>query len=135
MHKDYQRASDWASTVIGAGIEVHRLKGPGLIESIYEKCMIRELQLRRVPSRCQVHVPIEYKGIVFEERLKLDVYVDDCLIVELKAVREILPIHEAQLLSYMKLMDAPVGLLMNFHELRLKDGIRRLTLKGANRGD
>jgi len=124
---------DWVPIVIGAAIEVHRIKGPGLIESIYEKCLMRELELRRAPARCQVSVPVEYKGLVFEEDLKLDVYVDNCLIVELKAVKELLPIHEAQLLSYMKLLDAPVGLLMNFHELLLKDGIRRLTLKNADR--
>ena len=132
MHKDYRRAMDWVPTIIGAAIEVHRLKGPGLIESIYEKCMMREIDLRQVPARTQFNVDIEYKGFVFDESLKLDVYVDGCLIVELKAVKELLPIHEAQLLSYMKLLDAPVGLLMNFHEMRLKDGIRRLTLKGAD---
>lgn len=135
MHRDYQRADGWVPTVIGAGIEVHKPKGPGLIESIYEKCMMRELELRRVPARRQVQVPVEYKGLVFEEPLKLDVYVDECLIVELKSVKELLPIHDAQLLSYMKLLNAPVGLLMNFHELQLTKGIRRLTLKGASTPD
>src|SRR5437867_8447040 len=128
MHPKYQRANDWSRKVIGAAIEVHREKGAGLIESIYEKCLMRELFLQSIPARQQVVVPIEYKGYVFEEPLKLDVYVDDCLIVELKAVETVLPIHKAQLLSYMKLMNAPLGLLINFHELKLVDGVHRLIL-------
>ena len=119
--------------MIGAAIEVHRLKGPGLIETIYEKCMLRELELRRVPVSSQQRVEIEYKGVVFEQPLRLDVYVDACLILELKAVEKVLPIHKAQLLSYMRLMDAPIGLLVNFHEMRLVDGLTRLMLPGANR--
>ena len=91
--------------------------GPGLLESIYQKCMQRELGLRDVPSLNQVIVPIEYKGYTFEEPLKMDVYIDRCLIVELKAVHDVLPIHKAQLLSYMKLFRVPLGLLINFHEL------------------
>ena len=118
--------------MIGAAIEVHREKGPGLIESIYEKCLIRELELREIEVRRQVTVPVEYKGYVFEEDLFLDVLVEDCLVLELKAVEKILTIHKAQLLSYMKLMDIPVGLLINFHELRLVDGLHRMMLPGAN---
>ena len=117
--------------MIGAAIEVHRLKGPGLLEPIYEKCLMRELFLQNIPAKNQLVVPIEYKGYVFEEPLRLDVYIDDCLLVELKAVETILPIHKAQLFSYMKLLDAPIGLLINFHELVLKDGIRRMILPGA----
>jgi GxxExxY protein len=131
MHPKYKRADAWTKDVIGSAIEVHREKGPGLIESIYEKCLMRELGLRTIPAVNQVVVPIEYKGYVFDEPLKLDVYVDDCLIVELKAVEQVLPIHEAQLISYMKLMDAPVGLLINFRELVLHKGVRRFLLKGA----
>jgi GxxExxY protein len=132
MHPDYERANRWSKEIIGAAIEVHRLKGPGLLETIYEKCLARELFLRQVPVECQLLVPIEYKGYVFEEPLRLDVYVDKCLIVELKAVENILPIHKAQLLSYMKLLNAPLGLLINFHELVLKNGIQRLILQGAD---
>lgn len=117
MHKDFQRADEWSRHAIGAAIEVHRDKGPGLVESIYEKCMMRELELQRIPAVNQVIVPIEYKGYVFDEPLKLDVYVDTCLILELKAVQKVLPEHKAQLLSYMKLLDAPVGLIINFHEM------------------
>jgi GxxExxY protein len=109
------------------------VKGPGLVESIYERCLMRECQLRGIPVEKQVAVPIEYKGHVFDENLRMDVYVDRCMIVELKTVESVLPIHKAQLLSYMKLLNAPIGLLINFHELILKKGIRRFVLAGAGR--
>ena len=133
MHRDFKRADAWSKRAIGAAIEVHRLKGPGLLEAIYEKCLMRELQLRDVPVVNQVLVPVEYKGFAFEESLKLDVYLDDCLILELKAIEQVLPIHKAQLMSYMKLLDAPIGLLINFHETKLVNGIHRLILPGVNR--
>lgn len=132
MHKDYQRADQWSHKAISAAIEVHRDKGPGLVESIYEKCLMRELELQKIPAVNQVVVPVEYKGYVFNEPLKLDVYIDQCLILELKAVQKVLPEHKAQLLSYRKLLDAPVGLIINFYEPILKEGIHRLILKGAN---
>ena len=128
----YQRANAWSKIVIGAALEAHSLKGAGLIESIYERCMLREFELRKIPVLSQLDVKIEYKGLVFSEPLRLDLYVDDCLLVELKAVQTVLPIHKAQLLSYMKLVDAPIGLLINFHELSLKDEIHRFLLPGSN---
>ena len=133
MHPLFEKADALTRTVIGAAIEVHRLKGPGLIESIYERCLVRELSLRNVASVSQKLVPIEYKGHVFEEPLRLDILVEDCLLLELKVVEHILPIHKAQLLSYMKLMDIPLGLVINFHEMVLKDGLFRMMLPGANR--
>lgn len=132
MHPLFHRADQLSHTVIGAALEVHRLKGPGLIESIYERCLLRELSLRQLAAENQRIVKIEYKGFVFEEPLRFDVLVENCLLLELKSVQEILPIHQAQLLSYMKLLDVPVGLLINFHELKLADGIHRLILPGAN---
>jgi GxxExxY protein len=132
MHPDYERAHKWSQIAIGAAIEVHRLKGPGLLETIYEKCLLRELFLRKGPCVSQLVVPIEYKGYTFEEPLRLDVYIDHCLIVEAKAVEAMLPIHKAQLLSYMKLLNAPLGLLINFHEMVLKNGIHRMILQGAD---
>jgi GxxExxY protein len=126
----YQKANAWSKIVIGAAMEVHTIKGPGLIERIYERCLLRELDLRSVPVLSQLNVEIEYKGFVFAEPLTLDLYVDDCLLVELKSVKAVLPIHKAQLLSYMKLLRAPLGLLLNFHELRLRDGIHRMVLPG-----
>jgi GxxExxY protein len=94
---------------------------------------MRELELQQIPAVNQIVAPIEYKGLVFEEPLKVDVLVDRCLILELKAVEKVLPIHKAQLMSYMKLLGAPIGLLINFHEIKLVDGIHRLILPGANR--
>ena len=132
MHIHFEKADQLSKQVIGAAIEVHRLKGPGLPEEIYQKCMMRELELRSIPAESQVIVPVEYKGLIFDQPLRLDIYVGQCLIIELKAVEAILPVHKAQLLSYMKLMNAPLGLLINFHEIMLKRGIRRMLLPGAN---
>ena len=133
MHSNFERADRLSREVIGAAIEVHRTLGPGLLESVYEKCLMRELQLQSLSAVKQQHVRIEYKGVVFEESLKFDVLVEACLLVELKAVREIAPIHKAQLISYMKLLDVPLGLLINFHEVPLTDGVSRLLLPGSNR--
>jgi GxxExxY protein len=135
MHKDYAKADQWSERVIGAAIEVHRHKGPGLLEEIYEKCLMREFELRGIPAANQILVPLEYKGVTFDQALRLDALVDRCLIVEIKAVEHILPVHKAQLLSYMKLMDVPIGLLINFHVKYLKEGISRMVLRGANLED
>lgn len=94
---------------------------------------MRELELRNLKAADQQLVRVEYKGMVFEEPLRFDLLVEDCLLVEVKAVRELLPIHGAQLLSYMKVLNIPVGLLLNFHEMKLVDGLKRLILPGANR--
>ena len=120
-------------TVIAAAIEVHRDKGPGLIESIYEWCLLKELELRGLECVSQKSVVIEYKGFTREEPLRFDVLVEGCVLVEAKAVEKVLPIHKAQLLSYMKLLNVPVGLLINFHEMKVTDGIHRLILSGANK--
>lgn len=132
MHPKYQKAHALSTQVIGAALEVHRLMGPGLIESIYERCLMHELALHGIKAVNQTVVPIEYKGLVFEEPLRLDVYVEECLIVENKACEEVLPVHKAKLLSYMKLLDAPLGLIINYHEPLLKNGITRLILPGAD---
>ena len=132
MHHRFAQAEEVSHAVIGEAIEVHRVMGPGLIESIYEKCMLRELELLGLPAVCQRRVEIEYKGRVFEEELRFDMLVSDCLMVELKAVQLLAPVHKAQLLSYMRLLDVPIGLLFTFHEPRLVDGLSRLILPGAN---
>ena len=132
MHPDYEKADALSKRVIGAAIEVHRRMGPGLIESIYEKCLMRELQLQGIEAKNQLTVPTEYKGYTFEELLRLDVLVEDCLLLELKSAEKVHPIHKAQLLSYMKLLNVPIGLLFNFHEVRMRDGIHRMILPGAN---
>ena len=132
MHPSFQRASGLTETIIAAAIEVHRNKGPGLIESVYEWCLVRELELRGLACASQKSVVIEYKGFKREEPLRFDVLVESCLLVEVKAVETIHPIHKAQLLSYMKLLNIPLGLLINFHEMKVTDGVSRLILPGAN---
>lgn len=132
MHLKYQQAAGLTEAVIGAAIEGHRDKGPGLIESVYEWCLTCELQLRGLRHVKQRAVAIEYKGFEKEEVLRCDLLVEDCLLIEAKAVEKVLPVHKAQLLSYMKLMDIPIGLLINFHEMKLAAGLHRLMLPGAN---
>jgi GxxExxY protein len=132
MHPLFDKANGLTGEIIGAAIEVHRDKGPGLIESIYERCFMHELSLRQLQAVNQRVVRVQYKGLVFDEFLKFDVLVEECLLVELKAVQEVLPIHKAQLLSYMQLLSIPLGLLINFHEMKLVDGVHRLMLPGAN---
>ena len=133
MHSLFQKASGLTESIIGAAIEVHRDKGSGLIESIYEWCLTKEIELRGLSYLSQNSVVITYKGFTREEPLRFDILVEGCVLVEAKAVEKILPIHKAQLLSYMKLLDVPIGLLINFHEMRLTDGVHRMILSGANR--
>jgi GxxExxY protein len=133
MHPLFAEADGLSGEVIAAAIEVHRIMGPGLLESIYERCLLREFELRGIRVLNQEEVVIDYKGTVFKQILKYDLLVESCLLVELKAIKELLPIHKAQLLSYMKLLNIPLGLLLNFHEVTLVDGISRLILPGANK--
>ncbi len=133
MHPLFSKANLLTEQIVGAAIEVHRDKGPGLIESIYEWCLTKELELRQLKSTNQKIVLINYKGFTREEPLRFDLLVENCVLVEGKAVEAVLPIHKAQLLSYMKLLDIPIGLLINFHELKLIDGVHRLILPGANK--
>jgi GxxExxY protein len=114
--------------VIGCAIEVHRALGPGLLESTYEQCLARELSLNGLPFRLQAAIPVEYKGVNLDCGYRIDVLVDDQVILELKSVERILAIHEAQLLTYMKLANIGLGLLINFNVRRLADGIRRFRL-------
>jgi GxxExxY protein len=132
MITSLQRANAWSQLVIGAAIEVHRIKGSGLLEEIYSKCLGRGCELRNIPFLRELRVSLEYKGLIFEQPLRLDFLVDDVLILELKSVERVLPIHKAQLLSYMKLLNKPLGLLMNFNEDILSKGIHRMVLKGGD---
>src|SRR5437773_12178606 len=132
MHPLFQKATGLTETIIAAAIEVHRDKGPGLIESIYKWCLLHELGLRDLGCISQKSVLISYIGFTREQPLRFDVLVEGCVLVEAKAVEKILPIHKAQLLSYLKLLDVPLGLLINFHEMKVTDGISRLILPGAN---
>ncbi len=122
-----QPRSELSERVIGMAIDVHRHLGPGLLESAYEACLCFELDQARVPFRRQVNLPVVYKEVRLDCGYKMDVVVDDVLIIELKAVERLLPIHEAQMLTYLRLSGIGVGLLMNFNETVLKNGLRRLT--------
>ena len=132
MHAKFLRAQELSREIIGAGIEVHRILGPGLLESIYEKCLQHELELRGYRVVRQQTVQINYKGFAFVDELRFDLLVEDCVLVELKAVQEVHPIEKAKLLSYMKLLNVPLGLLINFHEVRLVDGVSRMILRDAS---
>jgi GxxExxY protein len=111
--------------IIGAAIEVHRVVGPGLLESAYEECLCHELSLRGIPFQRQVPLPVNYKGVRLDCGYRLDLVVAGQVIVELKAVEMLQPIHEAQLLTYLKLSRHKIGLLINFNVPLLKDGIVR----------
>lgn len=132
MHPFFGRANGLTEHIIAGAIEVHKDKGPGLVEPIYEWCLLRELELRRFQVTSQKVVKITYKGFVRDEPLRFDVLVEGCVLVEAKAVERILPIHKAQLLSYMKLLNVPIGLLINFNESKLSDGVSRMILPGSN---
>lgn len=114
--------------IIGAAIEVHKYWGPGLVESIYEKSLAIELEKRGVPFKRQVELELSYKGVSLGEDFRLDLIVGGKVVVELKVVKELAPIHEAQLLTYMKLTHCKVGRLLNFNVPVLKQGIKRLVL-------
>jgi GxxExxY protein len=108
--------------IIGSAIEVHKLIGPGLLESVYEECLCYELHLRGLEFQRQVTVPVVYKGIKLDCGYRLDLIVENSVILELKCVDRVLPIHEAQLITYLKLLDKPVGFIINFNVSALKQG-------------
>lgn len=113
--------------VIGAAIEVHKAIGPGLLESVYHKCLIKELEIRNIQFSTEMIVPVLYKGIDIETELKCDLFIENILTVELKSVQDILPIHKAQLLTYMNLLESPKGILINFNCINIfKDGQKTL---------
>jgi GxxExxY protein len=120
--------SELTEKVVSAAIEVHRHLGPGLMESVYEECFCHELAATGVSFTRQVALPIQYKSLRLDGGLRLDVVVEGLVVVELKSVEKVLPVHEAQLLSYLKLGNYPVGLLINFNVALLKHGITRRAL-------
>ena len=122
------KVNEITQTVIGAAIEVHRVLGPGLLESAYEECLCRELVLRKVPYERQRQLPVDYKGTKVDCGYRLDLLVSEQVVVEIKAVESLLPIHQAQPLTYLKLGGWKVGLLMNFNVPVLKQGIKRVVL-------
>ena len=118
--------NDLSKEVIGAAIEVHRDLGPGLLETSYEASLQHELGLRGISSVRQVLLPIQYKGLLVPDAYRIDLLVDDSLVVELKTVQKLLPIHSAQVLTYLKMSGKHLGLLVNSHTVRLADEIKRL---------
>jgi GxxExxY protein len=124
--------ADCSERVIGACIEVHSCLGPGLLESAYEHCLARELALRHLAYERQVHVPVAYKGVDIECGYRLDFLVERELIVKVKAVEKLLPVHEAQVLTYLKLTGLDGALLVNFHAETLVRGLRRLSMTRKN---
>ncbi|HUI81469.1 MAG TPA: GxxExxY protein [Bryobacteraceae bacterium] len=112
--------------IIGAAIEVHRNTGPGLMESVYEQCLCYELSQQLLKFERQVHLPISYKGIKLDCGYRMDLVVEDSVVIEIKTVDQLLPIHTAQLLTYLKLSNKPIGLILNFNSPILKKGMKRL---------
>jgi GxxExxY protein len=122
------RENQLSKEIIGAAIEVHRELGPGLLESAYEECLAYELSLRGILFERQKEIPLIYKGVHVDCGFRADLLVDGLVVVELKAVKTLAPIHQAQLLTYLKLTGCKLGLLLNFNELKLRDGIKRMAL-------
>jgi len=118
--------SNLTGNVIGAAIEVHRILGPGLLESAYQECLVHELGLRGISLECEVPICVDYKGLFLGHAYRADLLIEDRLIVELKTVEQINPIHKAQLLTYLRLLKKPLGLLINFNTAALKDGVCRV---------
>jgi GxxExxY protein len=128
-HRESENGNDpRTAPIIGAAIEVHRALGPGLLESAYEECLCHELHLRGLAFERQVDLPVSYKGVLLACGYKIDLIVEHEVVLELKAIEAILPVHEAQLLTYLKLLGKHVGLLINFNMPVLTRGIRRLVL-------
>ncbi|MBN4082347.1 GxxExxY protein [Mariprofundus ferrooxydans] len=119
---------DLSNRVIGAALEVHKNLGAGLLESAYEAALAYELKERKISFKQQASLPVQYKSIVLDCAYRIDLLVENALIVELKAVEKVLPIHQAQLMTYMKLSDVKTGLLINFNTKLLKNGIKRVVL-------
>lgn|GEM_PF-135086 len=118
-----------AKTLIDAAFSVYRELGPGLLESVYEACLCHELTLRGVAFQSQLALPVKYRGMQLDGGLRLDLVVENRLVIELKAVEMLLPVHEAQVLTYLKLSGHRLGILLNFNVPRIKDGIKRIVLE------
>jgi len=112
--------------VIGAALEVHRQLGPGLLESVYRQCLSMELSLRGIPVKDEIPITASYKGMILDAAYRLDMVIDGRVIVELKTVERLLPVHHAQLLSYLRLTGMKLGLLINFNVTQLRTGVRRI---------
>jgi len=124
--RPYDDVERIVNRVIGCAIEVHRVLGPGLLESVYQECLPKELRLRGLAVQVKVQVPLEYKTEPLRSSFEIDLLVERCVVVEVKAVEALHPVHEAQVITYLKLTGCPAGLLLNFNNALLKNGLRRL---------
>jgi GxxExxY protein len=121
-----QRINKITEEIIGAAIEIHRVLGPGLLESAYEECLCYELSKRRLSFTRQIELPVVYKEIKLDCGYRIDLLVESLVVLELKAVEKLMPIHEAQLLTYLKLLKSPIGLLINFNVPAVRHGVKRI---------
>ena len=133
MAVDLAAFEDLTQRILGAAIDVHRHLGPGLLESIYQECLVRELAARRLSFVSQQSSSILYKGVRLSGSYRLDLVVENCVVVEIKAVAALAPVHQVQTLTYMRIADCPVGLLINFNVPRLIDGVKRLVNGAASK--
>ena len=122
---EINRYEELAKEIFLASLEVYKIMGSGLLESVYEMCLLRELQLRNISAECQVTISLQYKGFNLSKEYKIDILVEKQIIIELKSVDSILPVHEAQIISYLKLADRRMGFLINFNVPLIKSGFRR----------
>ena len=122
---DINRYEELAKQIFLASLEVHKIMGPGLLESVYEMCLLRELQLRNISAESQFGIPLQFKGFDLFKEYKIDVLVENEIILELKSVDTILPVHQAQIISYLKLVDKRMGFLINFNVPIIKNGFKR----------
>jgi len=126
--KKYTNFDSVSRDVIGCSLEVHRHRGPGLLESVYEQCLAYELTAKRIAFERQIVMPLQYKDISVDCGYRMDFLVEGTVVVELKSIDQVLPVHEAQILTYMRLSGTKVGLLINFNSRLLRDGIKRFVL-------
>ena len=124
-HEGNSRHEDLSRVIVDAGLKVHRALGPGLMESAYEHCLVHELELRGRSVRRQVALPVTYEGMTLDSGYRLDLVVDDAIVIEIKAVEALSRLHEAQILTYLRLSGLDVGFLMNFNVVLFKQGLRR----------
>jgi GxxExxY protein len=122
---DRDKYEELAKQIFLASLEVHKIMGPGLLESVYELCLLKELQLRNISAKSQVGIPLQFKGFDLSKEYKIDILVEKELIIELKSVDTILPVHQAQLISYLKLAGKSMGFLINFNVPIIKNGFKR----------
>jgi GxxExxY protein len=122
---DKQKMNALSKEILDAAISVHKEMGPGLLESVYESCLVKELSLRNIKAVSQVQLPLFYKGELLNKEFRIDILVEDEIILELKSVDELLPVHDAQIISYLKLANKKLGFLINFNESLMKNGFNR----------